>query len=314
MSDRSSRADFGTLLARAWSLYSKSLHITFPAALLCGALPVLVVLFAAYYAFASGFEPVLRIAQAVLRSLLENGFDEWAMGAAVEQVLAGFGGLDPLQAILRALGGLGITVLVVLLALPVLALLRLMLVPVGRGASLQAQRCALAGEPVGFSGAFSAARRHLGRLIAVDLLLLPVGAVVIVLSALLCIAAGKVPGLGRAAVFVVIFAVPVFLGSLRQLSVLHLLEGNVRVFSAVGLAFRRFFTDWTYAASGALFCAGLYIGTAMILAVDVLLMVLAMLPPFAAVLFITLFLPLCRALTVVMLKEQIRRADPSADA
>ena len=52
----------------------------------------------------------------------------------------------------------------------------------------------------------------------------------------------------------------------------------------------------------------------MILAVDVLLMVLAMLPPIAAVLFITLFLPLCRALTVVMLKEQIRRADPSADA
>ena len=308
MSGKTTRTDFGTLLARAWQLYARSLHVTFPVTLLCAALPLLIVIAVVYYGLATAFEPALRVAQAVLRSLLESGFDEWAIGAAVEQVLASFGGLDFFGIILRALGGIGITVLLMLVLLPVLALCRLLLAPVGRGACVQALLSAYNEEKPRFSAAFTAARRRSGRLMAFELLMLPVSAAVLVLAGFICVHAAKLPAAGDAAAWLAGIAAIVLLACAKQIAAMRILDENARMASALGAAFRSFFTDWTYAAAGGLFYMSLLCGAVLMFAVDVLLMVLAIVPPIATVLYAALFVPLGYALTVVMAKEQIRRA------
>lgn len=311
MQNKPSRTDFGALLARSWQLYSQSLHVTFSITLLCAALPLLILLVVLYYGLASAFEPALRVAQAVLMSLLESGFDEWAIGAAVEQVLSSFGGLNLPEVILRAVGSLGLTALALVLMLPVQTLCRLLLTPIGRGASVKAHLSAAGGEKPHFSASFSAIRRRFGRLIALDLLMIPVSAALVVIAAAAAAAAGKLPVAGEAVKLLAPFLVILLLGCARQIAAIEVLHGDARVFNAFGMAFKRFFTDWTYAAAGGLYYAALLTGGVLILAADVMLMVLTMLPPVMTVLYLTLFLPLGQAMNVVMAQEQDRRAEKS---
>ena len=60
-----------------------------------------------------------------------------------------------------------------------------------------------------------------------------------------------------------------------------------------------------------MYYAALLTGGVLILAADVMLMVLTMLPPAMTVLYFALFLPLGQAMNVVMAQEQERRAAKS---
>ena len=83
------RTGFGALLTRGWRLWSGSLGTSFPAVLLCGVLPALVIAVAGYYCLLVAFRPAFQLLQTILQSLLTYGFDEWAIGDAVSRVLDG---------------------------------------------------------------------------------------------------------------------------------------------------------------------------------------------------------------------------------
>ena len=305
------RTDFGTLLARAWKLYAKALHITFPTHFICMALPVTAVLAVLYYGLVNAFEPALRIAQTMLRSLLENGFDEWALGNAMEQMMTSLGTLNPLEILLRAVGSIGLTALILLLLLPLVAVCRLLLTPIGRGASLAAHTAALRDQRPRFSDSFSALKKRFGRLMGLELLFLPTTALFIALAVLLCSAVSAVPTIGSAVKLIIALAAITVIGSLRHLGAMAALRQNLPVFRAYGYAFKRFFTDWTYLAAGCLFYACLFGGAVLILVADVFLMILAVLPPIAVVLYFALFMPLAQTIVLVMHQEQTRRAEGS---
>ena len=70
------RTGFGELLSRGWKIWAGSLSASFPAMLLCGALPALVIAVTAYYCALVAFRPAFQLVQTILQSVLAYGFDE----------------------------------------------------------------------------------------------------------------------------------------------------------------------------------------------------------------------------------------------
>jgi len=302
------RTDFGTLLARAWKLYTDTLGVTFPVTLLCRILPVIAACAVLYAAVADVLEPLLTTARAGLLSLLENGFGEWALGNAVEQAQGWFGGEDILNSIIRVAISLGFAFVVLLAFIPVRLLCRLLLSPVACGASVSAQLAQQQGQRIRFGQAVAVVRRRYGRLVLLELIQFPVCIAVSIGVAALCWAAGKLPfGTGTVRLCVAVGATSLISG-LRHLSVRFVLYEDDRAFRAFGRAFLSFFTDWTYIAAGGIFCGGLLVCSLLAFPADVFLTILAQLPPAAVLLVCALFLPLQQAICIVMAQEQSRRA------
>lgn len=301
------RTDFGELLARSWQLYGRSLGATFPAALLCDVLPVGIVLTAIYYGLVSAFEPAVRVAQAMLRSLLQNGFDEWAVGAAVEQVMGSLGGTGFLQTLFRMLGSFGGLAIALALLLPAFLACRILLTPYGRGLSMQALSLHVKERPVRLSKRYAAYKPLIGRMIALELISLPPAAALIAVASGLSKLLVKIPAVGQAASLCAFLAALTAVICIRLLMTRIILTQNADVFHAFSQAVGCFFTDWTYLAAGALFFVGLA-GCALLVAVaDVMLMILVLIPPVSLMLLYALAMPLLQSIVTVLHEEQQSR-------
>ena len=72
---KNERTGFGALLGRGFRIWSGSLSASFPAVLLCGVLPALVIAVALYYCLLVAFRPAFQLLQTILQSLLTYGFE-----------------------------------------------------------------------------------------------------------------------------------------------------------------------------------------------------------------------------------------------
>lgn len=308
MQKNNTSAGFGALFGRGWSLYKQSFGTTFPITLLCAVLPLFLLIAVVYYGIVLAFEPVLRIAQAVFGSLLESGFDEAAMGKAMETVLASFRDFNLLEALWRMLRVVGGMTVLVMLMLPVQVGCALILLPTGRGAAVYAQHRAIQGENLRFSEAFRGVRRVTGKLMGLNLAFVPVHLAGICAAALLAELAGYLPS-GDAVAGTICVAAAAMLGGTQQLAVLVGLEENVWGFAAMGRAFKLFFTRWSYLCAGMIFYTILFGCGMLVCFADVWLMIMGVMPPLAIPLTVALALPLQQALVTAIYQDQ-RAAEP----
>ena len=311
MQNQNNTSGFSALFGRGWSLYKQSFGTTFPVTLVSAVLPLFALVVIVYYGIVLAFEPALRIAQAVFRSLMESGFDEAAMGDAMQTVLESFSGFNLLQTLWRMLRVVGGMMLLVMLMLPVQAGCLLILLPTGRGAAAFAHKAAADGVSARFSEAFRGVRHCSGKLMGLGLAFVPVHAAGICAAILLAELADYLPS-GDAVAGTIFVAAAALLGGTQQLAVLIGLEENIWGIRALGRAFKCFFTRWSYVCAGMIFYTILFGSIMLVCFADVWLMIMGVMPPLAVPLTLAAALPLQQALVTVIYREQ--RADMQPDS
>lgn len=298
------RTGFGELLSRGWKIWAGSLSASFPAMLLCGALPALVIAVTAYYCALVAFRPAFQLVQTILQSVLAYGFDEWAVGDAVMRLLDGFPPLDIEQLLRRALGSMGVLVGVTLIALPLQLVGSYVLLPMAHGAVAEAQSRLWHGVRVPFGAAFAANRRRAGKLMVLNLALLVAQ---LGFSLVLSIAAAFLaflPAAGGALATLLELAAVLLGMGVQCLIYLEAVNEDQWHFKAIGLAAKRFFTDWTYGAMLAIYCLILAGCLLLTLLADLLLMTLAMFPPVLTILAAAFFQPLAMSFVTAAYYDQ----------
>lgn len=301
------RTGFGALLTRGWRLWSGSLGTSFPAVLLCGVLPALVIAVAGYYCLLVAFRPAFQLLQTILQSLLTYGFDEWAIGDAVSRVLEDFGLMDHEQMLRQLLGSMGTLVGVALISVPLQLASSYVLMPMAQGAVAEAQSRLWHGVRVPFGAAFAAIRRRAGRLMVLNLALLlaelGLSIVLSVVSALVAL----LPVMGPAAVTALELVAVLLVMGVQSLVYLVAINEDQWHFNAIGLAVKRFFTDWAYAAAMAVYGAVLVGSLLLTVLADLLLMTLALFPPVLTVLAMAFLMPLAMSFVTAVYYDQRTR-------
>ena len=301
------RTGFGMLLSRGWRLYGKSLGTTFSISFLCNALPSLLLTVVVYYCVATMFRPVFQVAQTVLQSLLTYGFDEWAIGEAVERLLLSIEGYTLETMLKQMLGSMGWLVVLLIVLAPVKLICQYVVAPVGAGAVAETQSRTWHGVKVGISAAFAAVKKRAGRLMVLYLVFLlgnaALGMVLSFASAVLSL----IPVVGSVAGFCLAVGVAALSMGLQELMVLVAINEDKWHFEALIQALKRYFTDYAYIASGAIIWSGVLVALLLVAVLDVFLMILAMFPPVLTVLLTAFAAPLSAAITTVVYYDQRKR-------
>lgn len=301
------RTDFWHLLRRGRKLYSAALGATFPATLLCVFLPTLIMVVAGYYCLLSMFRPVVEILQAIVRSLMLYGFDEWAVGEAVERVTESLRELGIREMLMQMLGSVGGIVLLAAFMVPVRILCRAVVTPLGQCAAAEAHSRGWHGVKVSFKKAFAAIRRHTGRIVVLCLIFWLVSTAAAFVMAFVVGAIALIPVAGGVLAIAAAAAFCALMLCLWDLMLLIGLNEDQWHFKALGGAFRHFFTDWAYLSAGLVFCSVLVLCLMVTVLLDALLMVLAMFPPVVTLLTIVLALPMMQAFDTVIYYDRRRR-------
>lgn len=270
MQTERNKASFGTLFGRGWKLFGRTAAAGLGGLLLCQGLPGVIVAAVSYYVLLAVFQPVIGLLRTVLQTILEYGLDEWAIGQAVNGAMGQLTGMNVESMLFGAMGGL----LVMLGLLPLLLGAQIFLAPWAMGAAAQAQSRAWHGVKLSFRQAFDSVKSRYGKLVVLGLvtilLVLASSTVMTVLTAIPFLSALSLP---------LSWVVGVAVSGVAYLMFLIALNEDVWGFSALGEAFRRFFTDGMYAA--VLAVTGLICGGCQVLFVlaDAALAVYAMFPP-----------------------------------
>ncbi len=305
--EKKPRAGFGTLLANGWMTYRRGMGASVPATLLCVLLPALIVTVTVYYCLAAMFQPVLQVLQAIVNVVLQNGFDEWAVGAAVEQTLLALGALRPQELVRQVLGSAGWMVVVLAIMAPLQVVFRYVLTPIGQGAMALAHGAGVYGVKMAFHQAMRDGKGRIGKILVLNLVY-TLGTVV--LYGVGSVLAGFVALLPVIGVILSVLIVMVMLCvgfGVRDLMLFVGLNENKWHFVALFEAVKRYFTDWAYICAGLIFLAGLALGVCMVAVLDALVMVLAMFPPVLTLLLIAFSIPLLQALTCAIYDDQRKR-------
>ena len=270
MQTERNKASFGTLFGRGWKLFGRTADAGLGGLLLCQGLPGVIVAAVSYYVLLTVFQPVIGLLRTVLQTILEYGLDEWAIGQAVNGAMGQLTGMNVESMLFGAMGGL----LVMLGLLPLLLGAQIFLAPWAMGAAAQAQSRAWHGVKLSFRQAFDSVKSRYGKLVVLGLLtillVLASSTVMTVLTAIPFLSALSLP---------LSWVVGVAVSGVAYLMFLIALNEDVWGFSALGEAFKRFFTDGMYAA--VLAVTGLIYGGCQVLFVlaDAALAVYAMFPP-----------------------------------
>ena len=270
MQTERNKASFGTLFGRGWKLFGRTADTGLGGLLLCQGLPGVIVAAVSYYVLLAVFQPVIGLLRTVLQTILEYGLDEWAIGQAVNGAMGQLTGMNVESMLFGAMGGL----LVMLGLLPLLLGAQIFLAPWAMGAAAQAQSRAWHGVKLSFRQAFDSVKSRYGKLVVLGLLtillVLASSTVMTVLTAIPFLSALSLP---------LSWVVGVAVSGVAYLMFLIALNEDVWGFSALGEAFKRFFTDGMYAA--VLAVTGLICGGCQVLFVlaDAALAVYAMFPP-----------------------------------
>lgn len=270
MQTERNKASFGTLFGCGWKLFGRTADAGLGGLLLCQGLPGVIVAAVSYYVLLAVFQPVIGLLRTVLQTILEYGLDEWAIGQAVNGAMGQLTGMNVESMLFGAMGGL----LVMLGLLPLLLGAQIFLAPWAMGAAAQAQSRAWHGVKLSFRQAFGSVKSRYGKLVVLGLLTilltLASSTVMTVLTAIPFLSALSLP---------LSWVVGVAVSGVAYLMFLIALNEDVWGFSALGEAFKRFFTDGMYAA--VLAVTGLICGGCQVLFVlaDAALAVYAMFPP-----------------------------------
>ena len=304
---KNERTGFGALLGRGFRIWSGSLSASFSAVLLCSVLPALVIAVALYYCLLVAFRPAFQLLQTILQSLLTYGFDEWAIGDAVSRVLEDFSRMDHELLLRQLLGSMGTLAGVLLISVPLQLVSSFVLMPMAQGAVAEAQSRLWHGVRVPFGAAFAAIRRRAGRLMVLNLAFyvsaVALSAACSVVGAFLAL----LPMVGPAVLAALELVIVLLLMGVECLMYLAAVNEDQWHFKAIGLAVKRFFTDWAYAAAMAVYGAML-LGCLLLTALaDLLLMTLAMFPPVLTVLAGAFLTPLAMSFVTAVYYDQRKR-------
>ena len=295
MQTERNKASFGTLFGRGWKLFGRTADAGLGGLLLCQGLPGVIVAAVSYYVLLAVFQPVIGLLRTVLQTILEYGLDEWAIGQAVNGAMGQLTGMNVESMLFGAMGGL----LVMLGLLPLLLCAQIFLAPWAMGAAAQAQSRAWHGVKLSFRQAFDSVKSRYGKLDELGLLtiilVLASSTVMTVLTAIPFLSALSLP---------LSWVVGVAVSGVAYLMFLIALNEDVWGFSALGEAFKRFFTDGMYAAVLAvtgLICGGCQ---ALFVLADAALAVYAMFPPVLNVLLNACAAALCLAMVTSVYYDQ----------
>lgn len=295
------------LLSRGWKLYGESLGSTFPLVFLFDTLPSLLMTAVSYYGLVTAFHPFFQVLQTILQSLLRYGFDEWAIGQAVERLLTSMEGYSMELILRQMLGALGWMVVLMLILMPIRLVLRYVVLPMAAGAAAEAQSRVWQGIPVTLRSALVAVKGRAGRLIVLNLVYLLACGVIFMLLSVGLATLLSVPFIGTAAAICVAMCVMVLFTGLREVMVLIAINEDQWHFHALTQAFRRYFTDYAYGASSAVIWLCI-LAVALICAVlDLMLMFLLTFPPVMTPMQYAFALPLSAAVTTSVYYDQRKR-------
>lgn len=304
---KNDRTGFGALLGRGFRIWSGSLCTSFPAVLLCGVLPALVIAVALYYCLLVAFRPAFQLLQTILQSLLTYGFDEWAIGDAVSRVLQDFSRMDHELLLRQMLGSMGTLVGVALISVPLQLLSSYVLMPMAQGAVAEAQSRLWHGVRVPLGAAFAAIRRRAGRLMVLNLAFFAASLAFSVAYAVVGAFVAMLPMVGPAVLTALELVTVLLVMGVQSLMVLEAVNEDQWHFKAIWLAVKRFFTDWVYAAAMAVYGAVLVGSLLLTVLADLLLMTLAMFPPVLTILAMAFLTPLAMGLVTAVYYDQRKR-------
>ncbi len=286
---------FGTLLGRGFKLYGRTLGASFPAYLLCSALPAMLGVAAIYYALVALMQPLFACIQAFFEALITYGFDE----RAIEQAM--WPAIDALESysLPDAERVLGWIIGAVLLVVPLGMGSAVFLLPLGNGAVAEAQSRAWHGVTLPFSRAFGAVKGRYGKLIVLGLVNLLSGFVLNLLfyGATSLLSIHPLVGMVAAPVAMGLnLAAEAAVEGILCLAYLVAVNEDKWHFDALFAAVKRFFTHGAYVGTAMVYVLILGFSSFLVCFLDLFLAVVLLFPPVMTILLSALAMPLNMAM------------------